>query len=136
MKILLFLITAWLLVSCGPPIPETGPSPYGYYSVNDVNYFWEVGLGSEFPKSPTLPPLAKRWASPIFIQIHGHYSSQESAELDSIIAELTELTGLSITKTTSSANINIYFIFKYKNHSNTSQEILKAIILILFCLFM
>ena len=108
MKILLPLITAWLLVSCGPPMPETGPSPYGYYSVSDVNYFWEVGLCFELSACPL--PRAQRWTSPIFIQTHGQYSQQESAELDNIIAELSQLTGLSITKTTSNANINIYFI--------------------------
>ena len=107
MKTGLLIFITWLLVSCGPPFPEEAPSPYGDYSIRSVNYFKEIGFCFELSHCPN--PRVQKWTSQILVQIHGHTTNDEQ-ELDSIIAELSQLTGLSITKTTSGANVNIYFI--------------------------
>ena len=108
MKTLLSLFLILCLVSCGPPLLQEGPSPYGQYSSADVAYFWEIGLCFEL--STCHSPRVRKWASNIAIQLHGQYTAREEQELDNIITELSQLTGLSITKTTSSANINIHFV--------------------------
>ena len=119
MKALLFFFLVLFLVSCAPPLPQEGPSPYGDYSSADVQYFLEIGLCFELSRCDM--PRVRKWTGDIFIQLHGHYSPQEDRELDNIIAELSQLTGLSITKSPGSANINIYFVpqNQFKLHCST-----------------
>ncbi len=94
--------------SCNLSSANRSSSPYGNYSADAVNYLTEVGLGSEFGNNPK---VINKWNSPIRIQLHGSYTTADERELDSIISELTRLTGLSITRRAgNSANINIHFI--------------------------
>ena len=105
----LILILMIFLGACGPSIPDDFfQSPYGNYSQAAVNYFLEIGFCPEFGTCAS--PVIKRWNSGVRIQIHGAYNSADEAELNSIISELSELTRLSITRVTSNANINIYFV--------------------------
>lgn len=109
MKTGILILITWLLVSCGPPLPSEGQSPYYGYSISDVNYFWEIGLCFELSNCLS-PPRVQKWNSQILIQMHGQYTTDDEKELNDIIQELSQLTGLSIAKTTSGANINIYFV--------------------------
>ena len=108
MKTWLLFFIILLLASCGPPLPEEGPSPYGHYSYADVNYFWEIGLCVEFSNCDS--PKVHKWTSNILIQKFGNWTTREAEELNNIITELSQLTGLSITQTTGSANINIHIV--------------------------
>ena len=103
--LLLIFITG--LTACGPSFDGYVQSPYGGYSQQAVNYFLEIGLCPEFG---TCIPIVRRWKSEVRVQIHGSYSSADVQELESIISELSALTGLSIKRVTGNANINIYFV--------------------------
>ncbi len=102
------------LVSCGPPLPDSlsGPAsqPYGTssYSQAGVEYFWEIGLCFEGEVCPV--PRVVKWETAIRIQLAGQYTPVDERELDNIIGELSQLTGLSISRTTGEGNINIYIV--------------------------
>ena len=130
--VLLILIS--FLISCGPPDDffDLPPSPYGKYSEASVNYFLEIALCPEFEVCTN--PRVKKWNSEIRIQLNGNYNESDERQLDNIISELSNLTGLSIKKVTNNANINIYFVNQSQfkryipeyNESN-SQEGLYAV---------
>lgn len=105
-----------VLTACGPGIPDeyfnSGPSPYGEYSKAGVEYFKEIGFCFEFGNCNK--PAVKKWTSTVMIRIHGNYTESDEIELDHIIEELSELTGLSIIKVTKNANINIHFVAQNK----------------------
>ena len=102
------------LVSCGPPLPDGfsgySSSPYGTssYSQKGVEYFWEIGLC--FEGNICDSPRVIKWAKAIRIHLAGQYTPADERELDNIIFELSQLTGLSITKTNSIGDINIYIV--------------------------
>ena len=99
-----------LLTACGPPIDDSFfESPYDGYSEQAVNYFLEIGLCPEFSTLPCDPKVTK-WDSDVRVQLHGQYSPADEEEVNSIISELSELTGLSVTKVNSNANINIHIV--------------------------
>ncbi len=103
-------------MACGPSIPDdffnSGPSPYGKYSKAGVEYFQEIGFCFEFEECKD--PSVKKWTSKVTVKISGNYTESDEIELDNIIEELSELTGLSITKVTGNADINIYFTTQNK----------------------
>ena len=104
-----FLIFVFIfMVSCAPPDLDPIPSPYGQYSIEDLNYFRNIGFCSEFETCDR--PVVKKWVSSIRIQMHGSYNEADEEELNKIIVELSELTGLSIKRVKSNANINIYIV--------------------------
>ena len=103
------------LVACGPDFSDdffNEPSPYGKYSQEAVNYFFEIGLCPEFGRC--FEPIVKKWTSDVRIKLYGNYTNADERELENIIYELSKLTGLSIQKVTSDANINIYFVAQSK----------------------
>lgn len=118
---LALLIVMISLVACGPDYSGyyDNPSPYGNYSEEAVNYFLKIGLCPEFGTCKR--PLVKKWTSDVRIKIHGNYNDRDEEELDSIIHELSELTGLSIKKVTKDANINIYYTAQSKFKEYISQ---------------
>ncbi|MDE0119669.1 MAG: DUF2927 domain-containing protein [Bdellovibrionales bacterium] len=105
----LLLVLVTFIGACGPDVPDDwfNSPKYGPYSQAAVHYFLEIGLGSEFGDPTNL--TVKKWASEVRIQIQGNYNQSDEEELENIIAELSELTGLSIKRVTNNANINIYF---------------------------
>ncbi len=110
-KYLTLLILMTSLVACGPGYYDdflNEPSPYGKYSEEAVNYFFKIGLCPEF--GTCTRPVVKKWESDVRIKVHGKYSNRDEEELDDIIHELSELTGLSIKRVTKDANINIYYV--------------------------
>ena len=118
---LALLIVMISLVACGPDYSGyyDAPSPYGNYSEEAVNYFLKIGLCPEFGTCKR--PIVKKWTSDVRIKIHGNYNDRDEEELDSIIYELSELTGLSIKKVTKDANINIYYTAQSKFKEYISQ---------------
>ncbi len=113
---LLFALTT-ILVACGPAIPDEyftpPPSPYGEYSKAGVEYLQEIGFCPEF-ELKKCDQVIKKWTSNVKVQIHGNYTESDEKELDNIISDLAELTGLSIKKVSSNADINIYFVQQSK----------------------
>ena len=127
-KFYILLLTLMIFMgACGPSVPDdwfNTPSPYGHYSQAAVNYFLEIGLCSEFEVCTN--PTIKKWTSDVRIQLQGNYTKSDEEELDDIISELSELTGLSISRVTGNANINIYFVkqaqfTRYIPNYNTSN---------------
>ncbi len=98
------------LGACGPVLPddffeETEPDKYDQAT---VKYLFEIGLCPEFGECN--PPMIKKWISSVRVQLHGRYTNSDEQELNSIISELSNLTGLNISKVNNNANINIYIV--------------------------
>ena len=108
--VLLFSVSVLFFVSCAVPYDSVAPpSPYGKYSVKTVNYFQEIGFGSEFKNSRN---IVKKWtSSPISVGLHGSYTDADKEELRSIISDLSRLTGLSFHIIDNQhGDMNIHFI--------------------------
>jgi len=109
-KYFLLVILAFSLLNCAPPLDpySTGASSqYGSYSNEAVEYFLQIGLCPEYGNCKD--PRVRKWNSSIYIKLDGNYTDLDSLELDRIIVELRQLTGLSISRVEQNANINIYF---------------------------
>lgn len=113
---ILIFISIFFFISCsGKKLPNdffNPPSPYGEHSKESVDYLLELGFCSELLICNN--PIIRKWNSPIRIQLHGNYTKQEDNELNKIISELSELTGLNIKKVTNNPNINIYFVNQHE----------------------
>ena len=101
---------AIFLGACGPVIPdgffeETEPDKYDKVT---ADYLFEIGLCPEFGECNS--PIIKKWISSVRIQLHGKYTNSDEQELNSIISELSNLTGLNISRVDNNANINIYIV--------------------------
>ena len=79
-----FLVFTFIfMVSCHPPILDPIPSPYGQYSIEDINYFRNIGFCGERDLNPEpCRPVVKKWTSSIRIQMHGNYDTADEAELN------------------------------------------------------
>ena len=86
-------------VSCGPSIydlAQRGNNRYDY-SLTAINYFQEIGFGSELGVTSGSPVVNKWELSQIQIGLHGDYTSDDESELQNITFELSQLTGISFT---------------------------------------
>ena len=107
--VLLFSLVAFL-GACGPVIPDAffdTPEP-GKYDKQTVEYLFEIGLCPEFDKCNN--PMIKKWVTEVRVQLHGKYTDSDEKELNDIISELSDFTGLNISIVNRDANINIYIV--------------------------
>ena len=99
------------------------------YSDEAIDYFLEIGFGSELEDSKYFSlvdffietqlrssfwemqtrPVVKKWYEDLYIKFHDEYTQEDIREVKKIARELSELTGLQITTTSGNANVNIYF---------------------------
>lgn len=92
------------------PIPTTQPTAPALpsaYTREQIDYFMEVALGSEFGSTNT---TVKKWNGPIRIRVQGTPTADDRATLQTVIAELTQLTALDIQLTDRNPNIDLYFV--------------------------
>ena len=105
------LLCVFCVLSCAPEVPhisvESRDSSFAPYSSDAVEYFAELGFGSEFEKDPS--PVVRKWTSPIRIQLSGSYTEEDRREVLHITGELSELTGLSFSLVHQNPNVRIYF---------------------------
>lgn len=102
------MILAGLILRSPPPSAPTpsaqaatqpGPTPEA------IAYHREIAGSSEYGATHQL----LHWRSPLRIQIRGSPTPADRAELDRIIAELRELTGLEIDVVSDRPNVEIHF---------------------------
>lgn len=105
-KFLVITIPVTLLVtlySCSDP--EVKPDQLTAYQREVIDYFVDVTLGFEFGGASH---VTRKWKTPVNIFIGGDKTDEMLLELDRIIAELEELTSLSITITQDTLQSNFY----------------------------
>ena len=117
MRIIGLLFILWFGAGCAqqPPVIQLqSTNRAGPDQAQAVHYLTEIGLGRESGISTQNSPamaVIKKWNSPVRVQLHGSYTPEDEQELNTILSELAQLTGLSITRTNrGDANINIHFI--------------------------
>ena len=121
-KTFLFL-TALLLINtaCGPPPLYDPMNSAPNYSQASIQYFQEIGFGAEFERAEDQhkEKLIAKWNTPVAIQISGEYTDADYQEVEKIAKELSQLTGLSVSlTTTNSFNSKVIFTDQdyFQNH--------------------
>ena len=76
------------------------------YTQAQIDYFTEIALGTEYGGSAPV----RKWTEDIRIKVNGDPTEDDLETLYRVIAQLTDLTGLSIETVDAEENINIYFI--------------------------
>jgi hypothetical protein len=85
------------------------------YTEEELDYFYEVAFGLEYGNNTN---VIHKWnKSEIKFSITG--TDEYVRELNRVIRELTELTGITFTKVDKNADIDIYFI----NHSDFTKHV-------------
>jgi hypothetical protein len=85
------------------------------YTQEELDYFYKIVFGLEYDNKTN---VIHKWnKSEIKFSITG--SDEYVQELNRVIRELTELTGITFTKVDKNANIDIYFI----NHSDFTKHV-------------
>ena len=98
--LLLLIISICILqIACSPRIPQEHQvadptADYTPYSHNAINYFSEVGFGAEFGEKQAQDFIV-RWEIGMEVYINGGTQS-DIDEVNKVIGELAQLTGLSI----------------------------------------
>lgn len=91
-----------------PPQAITRPEDQKQkYTSEQINYFVEVALGTEFGKSNS---TIRKWKNDIKIQVVGTPTPEDQRTLKAVTRELQELTGLNIQFDDRNANMSIYFV--------------------------
>ena len=95
-------------------VPVSAPASY---SSEEINYFKEVALGSEFGNAS---PRIRKWDGPVTIRVHGSPTRADRAALTSIVQELDDILGQSTRGQVSvtvleagdrrDANVDLYFV--------------------------
>lgn len=80
----------------------------GKYTTEEIEYFLEIALGTEFGTSE---PLIRKWEEPIYIEIFGEPTPADLPTLDHIISELNLLLdgAIHLGVVNSGGNFKIYF---------------------------
>jgi len=91
-----------------PSVPS--PSVSATYTQAEIDYFLEIAMGPEFPKSSSESKIRK-WQGDINIQYSGAPTSADLATLNSIISEVNDLTngGIHLQLVNHNPNITIHF---------------------------
>jgi hypothetical protein len=92
--------------------PTSSASPYTQFTSEEISYFLEVALGSEFGNTH---PVIKKWEEPIRIRVYGSPTADDLNTLRAVIADINRLVDtidleMSTRAGERSPNIKIYFI--------------------------
>jgi hypothetical protein len=86
----------------------TAPPEHSPFSADEINYFIEVALGTEFGDSQ---PVVARWARPVRIKVNGSPTPADRQTLLSVIEEINTLLGEEkLTLVERDPNLNLYFV--------------------------
>ncbi|NEQ24214.1 MAG: DUF2927 domain-containing protein [Microcoleus sp. SIO2G3] len=90
------------------PRPAVNPAPTANrYTAEQINYFLEVALGSEFGTSNG--PIRK-WNGPIRIRVTGRPSAEDLRSLQAVIRDVNSLAqGISLSLDNNNSNVEIVF---------------------------
>jgi Protein of unknown function (DUF2927) len=75
-------------VAMGGPGPTSYVAPATRFTAEQISYFLEVALGSEFGSSGG---VLRKWSGPVTIRVHGRPTGQDQATLQSVVAEINQL---------------------------------------------
>lgn len=70
------------------------------------DYFFEIALNSEDGSSHPL----LRWEKPVRIHVRTDANHEDYTEIDQVVGELRNLTGLDIARTTTGGNVGLYVV--------------------------
>jgi hypothetical protein len=96
--------------------PQSGEQPQppqsqinaGIYSSEDIEYFFEVAMGTEFGGTSE---RIRKWQSDVKIRVNGAPTAVDRSTLNAVVAELNELIdGINIEIVNSNPNVEIYFV--------------------------
>ena len=78
------------------------------YTPEQISYFLEVAMGSEFGQST---PIVKKWQGPVRIKIYGTPTPEDFSTLQTVIQEIAGLAeGLQLQIVQDNPNMEIYFV--------------------------
>lgn len=98
-----------------PPTPiENQPSPSqpridtSVYSPDDIEYFLEVAMGTEFGRAGQ---RIRKWESDVKIRVNGTPTAEDRRTLNAVVRELDELIeGIRVEIVSSNPNVEFYFV--------------------------
>jgi hypothetical protein len=94
-----------------PAALPSSPAVVGHpeiFTPEQIGYFIEVALGSEFGRGPG---VVRKWQGPIRIQVHGSPTAEDRAALQAVMEELNQLTeGIELQLTDSDPSMEIFFV--------------------------
>ena len=89
------------------------------YSKEALEYFLEIGFGAEH-FNVFVRPIVKKWKGDIRIKLFGIYTREDEREIDKIAEELSDLTGLNMSREDTKSNVGVYFVDPNKEKSQTT----------------
>lgn len=72
-----------------------------------IAYFLDIALGTEYGNAD---PVIRKWQGSINIQVKGSPTFEDEQTLQAVVAELQQLTGLTITLDSADPNMTLYFV--------------------------
>ncbi|MGJ3245380.1 MAG: DUF2927 domain-containing protein [Elainellaceae cyanobacterium] len=72
-----------------------------------IAYFLDIALGTEYGNAD---PVIRKWQGNINIQVNGSPTLEDEQTLQAVVAELQQLTGLTITLNSADPNMTLYFV--------------------------
>lgn len=107
-----FLVGAASLAVGGLPLPPMWgrgrPAPWGL-----LTFFDTIGLMRGNPDGSAIPGWVRKWTRPVEVRIHGTPEARNLAEIDSILATLSDWTGLPVglspAHAGSGARVDVHF---------------------------
>lgn len=91
------------------PVNETtASSPAEPVTSEELSYFAEVALGSEYGETG---PVIHKWSRDLRIKVKGSPTAQDNATLDKVISEINSLVeGVQLKRASWNDNVKIYFV--------------------------
>jgi hypothetical protein len=97
-----------LIVDPSPSTARIEP-PRQTYSDEQIDYFLEIALGSEFGSGSA---VIKKWEQDVRIRVHGNPTAEDRNTLEDVVAELNDLvspSGIRLVITDRNPNVDIHF---------------------------
>ena len=111
------LAALWLIVALTWTAATAGAAPLGtlqdscsecLYTEDEINYFLEIALGSEFGNAEA---SVKKWGMDIRLAVHGTPTSEDLATLSAVVGEIDDLApSIEIAVVEDESNIDMYFV--------------------------
>lgn len=106
---MLLLLAGLLLVACNQPTtpeeddPKENPPGSGYYSEEEIDYFMEIALGSEYGS----PEVVKKWTRDLRVTLKGAPTPADSSTMETVVDELNDLVGNQVQLVFDNRNPNV-----------------------------
>lgn len=90
-----------------PPQSQPEDPTFQTYTSDQIDYFFEVAMGSEFGSAGS---IVRKWNGPIRIGVYGTPTAEDRSTLEAVIRDLRGLTGMDIAINSQNPNLDIYFV--------------------------